>query len=139
MLTVVLSLIAAVNRAFHDFLVQPVTRRAGAFTAMFWVLTTNTALLMAVSLSVDGLPSGPGEWRGVAIAALGGILYVSGLAVLLHGLAVGNLSIVTPLASLMGGVGARRDPAGRGDQRSQRRRLAARRRRGRAHGDGQGS
>lgn len=106
MLTVALSLTAAVSWGFHDFLVQPVTRRASAFTAMFWVLAASTVILTCFSLTTDGLPSQAEEWRGVAIAAFGGILYTVGMAVLLHGLAVGNLSIVTPLCSLMGGMAA---------------------------------
>lgn len=101
----VLSLTAAVGWAFHDFLVQPVTRRAGAFTAMFWVLAASTAILMAGSLAWGGLPAGD-EWTAVGIAAVGGVLYVLGVAALLHGLEVGNLSVVTPLCSLMGGVTA---------------------------------
>ena len=106
MITVVLSLTAAVGWAFHDFLVQPVTRRAGAFTAMFWVLAASTVILMAFSLALGGVPSGGDEWRAIGIAAVGGVLYVLGVAVLLHGLQVGNLSVVTPLCSLMGGVTA---------------------------------
>lgn len=92
--------------AFHDFLVQPVTRRAGAFTAMFWVLAASTVILMAFSLALGGVPSGGAEWRAIGIAAVGGVLYVLAVAVLLHGLQVGNLSVVTPLCSLMGGVTA---------------------------------
>ncbi len=106
MITVVLSLTAAVGWAFHDFLVQPVTRKAGAFTAMFWVLAASTVILMAFSLALGGVPSGGAEWRAVGIAAVGGVLYVVAVAVLLHGLQVGNLSVVTPLCSLMGGVTA---------------------------------
>jgi len=105
-ITVVLSLTAAVGWAFHDFLVQPVTRRAGAFTAMFWVLAASTVILMAVSLAYGGVPSGGDAWRAIGIAAVGGVLYVLGVAALLHGLQVGNLSVVTPLCSLMGGVTA---------------------------------
>ena len=106
MITVVLSLTAAVGWAFHDFLVQPVTRRAGAFTAMFWVLAASTVILMAFSLALGGVPSGGDEWRAIGVAAVGGVLYVVAVAVLLHGLQVGNLSVVTPLCSLMGGVTA---------------------------------
>ena len=72
---------------------------------MFWVLAASTALLMAASLAWGGLPSG-GQWGAVGIAAVGGVLYVLAVAALLHGLEVGNLSVVTPLCSLMGGVTA---------------------------------
>ena len=72
---------------------------------MFWVLAASTALLMAASLVWGGLPRG-GEWSAVGIAAVGGVLYVLAVAALLHGLEVGNLSVVTPLCSLMGGVTA---------------------------------
>ena len=81
------------------------TRRAGAFTALFWVLAASTVILMVVSLAWAGLPSGP-EWRSVGIAAVGGVLYVVAVSALLRGLQVGNLSVVTPLCSLMGGVTA---------------------------------
>jgi drug/metabolite transporter (DMT)-like permease len=105
-ITVVLSLTAAVGWAFHDFLAQPVTRRAGAFTAMFWVLAASTVILMAFSLALGGVPSGGDEWRAIGVAAVGGVLYVLAVAALLHGLQVGKLSVVTPLCSLMGGVTA---------------------------------
>ena len=122
MITVVLSLTAAVGWAFHDFLVQPVTRRAGAFTAMFWVLAASTVILMAFSLALGGVPSGGDEWRAIGVAAVGGVLYVVAVAVLLHGLQVGNLSVVTPLCSLDGRRHrARRHPAGRARRHAQRR------------------
>ena len=72
---------------------------------MFWVLIASTALLMAASLAWGGLPHGA-EWGAVGIAAVGGVLYVVAVAALLHGLEIGNLSVVTPLCSLMGGVTA---------------------------------
>jgi drug/metabolite transporter (DMT)-like permease len=105
-LTVVLSLGAALGWGFHDFLIQPATRRVGAFTAMFWVLLVSTAVLMTTALVLDGLPAGGAEWRAVGIAAGGGTTYVLGVALLFHALEVGKLSIVTPLVALMGGVGA---------------------------------
>lgn len=106
MLTVVLSLAAAFSWGFHDFLIQPATRRVGALAALFWVLLVSTLVLMATALAVDGLPSGAAEWRAVGIAAGGGITYVLGVATLFHALEVGKLSLVTPLVALMGGVAA---------------------------------
>lgn len=106
MLTVVLSLAAALSWGFHDFLIQPATRRVGAFAALFWVLLVSTVVLMVTALAVDGLPSGAAEWRAVGIAAGGGITYVLGVATLFHALEVGKLSLVTPLVALMGGVAA---------------------------------
>jgi drug/metabolite transporter (DMT)-like permease len=105
-LTVVLSLAAALSWGFHDFLIQPATRRVGAFAALFWVLLVSTVVLMVTALAVDGLPSGAAEWRAVGIAAGGGITYVLGVATLFHALEVGKLSLVTPLVALMGGVAA---------------------------------
>lgn len=105
-LTVVLSLAAALSWGFHDFLIQPATRRVGAFAAVFWVLFVSAAILFVTALAIDGLPSGVAEWRAVAIAAGGGITYVLGVTTLFHALEVGKLSLVTPLVALMGGVAA---------------------------------
>jgi drug/metabolite transporter (DMT)-like permease len=106
MLTIVLSLAAALGWAFHDFIIQPATRRAGPFTAMFWAMLTSTAILLTAALAIDGIPTSSADWTAVGIAGVGGILYVGGVACLLRALSVGDLSLVTPLAALMGGVGS---------------------------------
>lgn len=106
MLTVFLGLGAALSWGFHDFIIQPATRRVGAFAAMFWVLLISSAALMTTALALDGLPNGAVEWRAVGISAGGGITYVLGVATLYHALAVGKLSLVTPLVALSGGAAA---------------------------------
>jgi drug/metabolite transporter (DMT)-like permease len=105
-LTIVLGLTAAAGWGLHDFLIQPVARKAGPYTALFWVVLASAAILMGAALAIDGVPSGGAEWRAVAIAAGGGVTYVISVAALLRGLAVGDLSLVTPLVALGGGVGA---------------------------------
>jgi uncharacterized membrane protein len=64
------------------------------------------AILLPLALVFDGLPRGDGAGRAVAFAALSGVCEFLGLGALLKGLATGNLSVVTPLASLSGGFAA---------------------------------
>ena len=61
------------------------------------------AILLPLALVLTGPPSGPAEWRAAAYAAASGLCEAAALACLLRGLVTGNLSIVTPLASLAGG------------------------------------
>ena len=61
------------------------------------------AILLPLALVLTGLPSGSAEWRAAAFAAASGLCEAAALACLLRGLVTGNLSIVTPLASLAGG------------------------------------
>lgn len=103
MLTVVLGLGSALGYAMHDFLMVKVVRAAAVWTALAWSMGVGLAILLPLALLLDGLPAGPAEWRAVGFAALSGICEAGGLACLLRGLVTGNLSIVTPLASLAGG------------------------------------
>jgi len=61
-------------------------------------------ILLPLALVLYGLPSGAAEWRATAFAMGGGLCEAAALACLLRGLVTGDLSIVTPLASLAGGV-----------------------------------
>ena len=103
MLTVVLGLGSALGYALYDFLMVKVVRAAAVWTALTWSMGVGLIILVPLALLVDGLPSGSAEWRAVAFAMAGGVCEAAGMGCLLRGLVKGNLSVVTPLASLTGG------------------------------------
>ena len=103
MLTVVLGLGSALGYALHDFLMVKVVRAAAVWTALTWSMGVGVVVLLPLALILDGPPSGPAEWRAVAFATASGVCEAAGLGCLLRGLVVGDLSVVTPLASLAGG------------------------------------
>ena len=103
MLTVVIGLGAALGYALHDFLMVKVVRAAAVWTALTWSMGVGLVILLPLALVIDGPPSGSAEWRAVAFAAASGVCEAAGLGCLLRGLVTGNLSVVTPLASLAGG------------------------------------
>lgn len=106
MLTVASGLASALGYAVHDYLLVRIVRSASVWTALLWVMFVGLAILVPLALVLDGVPSGDAEWRAAAFAAGSGILELLGLGALLKGLATGNLSVVTPLASLGGGFAA---------------------------------
>ena len=103
MLTVVLGLGSALGYALHDFLMVKVVRAAAVWTALTWSMGVGLVILLPLALVIDGPPSGSAEWRAVAFATASGVCEAAGLGCLLRGLVTGNLSVVTPLASLAGG------------------------------------
>ena len=103
MLTVVLGLGSALGYALHDFLMVKVVRAAAVWTALTWSMGIGLVILLPLALVLSGPPSGSAEWRAVAFAAASGVCEAAGLGCLLRGLVTGNLSVVTPLASLAGG------------------------------------
>ena len=103
MLTIVLGLGSALGYALHDFLMVKVVRAAAVWTALTWSMGVGVVVLLPLALILDGPPSGPAEWRAVAFATASGVCEAAGLGCLLRGLVVGDLSVVTPLASLAGG------------------------------------
>ena len=103
MLTIVLGLGSALGYALHDFLMVKVVRAAAVWTALTWSMGVGVVVLLPLALILDGPPSGPAEWRAVAFATASGVCEAGGLGCLLRGLVVGDLSVVTPLASLAGG------------------------------------
>jgi drug/metabolite transporter (DMT)-like permease len=103
MLTVVLGLGSALGYALHDFLMVKVVRAAAVWTALVWSMGVGLAILLPLALLLEGPPSGDAEWRAAAFAGASGLCEAAALACLLRGLVTGNLSIVTPLASLAGG------------------------------------
>jgi drug/metabolite transporter (DMT)-like permease len=106
MLTVASGLASALGYAVHDYLLVRIVRSASLWTALLWVMFVGLAMLLPLALIVDGLPSGREQWHAAAFAAGSGVLELLGLGALLKGLATGNLSVVTPLASLGGGFAA---------------------------------
>ena len=103
MLTVVLGLGSALGYALHDFLMVKVVRAAAVWTALTWSMGIGLVILLPLALVIDGPPSDAAEWRAVAFATASGVCEAAGLGALLRGLVTGNLSVVTPLASLAGG------------------------------------
>lgn len=106
MLTAALALSSAFAYTLHDYLMMRVVRAAPVLTALFWVQLVGAAVLLPLWLTMEGAPSGAGQWRAAGLAALTGPLEILALAFLLKGLALGKLSIVGPLAALGGGFGA---------------------------------
>jgi drug/metabolite transporter (DMT)-like permease len=106
MLTVASGLASAFGYAVHDYLLIRIVRSASLWTALLWVMFVGLAILLPLALVVDGVPGGEQQWRAAAFAAASGVLELLGLGALLKGLATGNLSVVTPLASLGGGFAA---------------------------------
>ncbi len=104
MLTVVLGLGSALGYALHDFLMVKVVRAVALWTAMSWSMAVGLVILLPLALVLYGPPAGDAEWRAVGFAMAGGLCEAAALACLLRGLVTGNLSIVTPLASLAGGI-----------------------------------
>ena len=104
MLTVVFGLGSALGYALHDFLMVKVVRAVALWTAMSWSMAVGLLILLPLALVLYGPPAGDAEWRAAGFAVAGGLCEAAALACLLRGLVTGNLSIVTPLASLAGGI-----------------------------------
>ena len=104
MLTVLLGFGTATGYALHDFLMVKVVRAASVWTGLTWSMGVALAILLPLALVLDGPPSGSAEWRAAGIAVASGLAEAAGLACLLRGLVTGRLSLVTPLASLSGGL-----------------------------------
>jgi drug/metabolite transporter (DMT)-like permease len=104
MLTVFLGLGSAMGYVLHDFLMVKVVRAVAVWTAMTWSMAAATLLLVPLALILHGPPSGASQWHAAEFAVMGGLCETAALACLLRGLVTGNLSIVTPLASLAGGI-----------------------------------
>ena len=104
MLTVVFGLGSALGYALHDFLMVKVVRAVALWTAMSWSMAVGLVILLPLALVLYGPPAGAAEWRAAGFAMAGGLCEAAALACLLRGLVTGNLSIVTPLASLAGGI-----------------------------------
>ncbi len=104
MLTVVLGLGSAMGYVLHDFLMVKVVRAVAIWTAMAWSMGVGLVILLPAALLLYGPPGGSVEWRAAGFAVAGGLCEAAALACLLRGLVTGNLSIVTPLASLAGGL-----------------------------------
>jgi drug/metabolite transporter (DMT)-like permease len=102
-LTVLVGLGSALGYALHDFLMVKVVRAVAVLTALTWSMGVGLVVLLPLALLLTGPPSGSAEWRAVAYASAGGVCEAAGLGCLLRGLVTGNLSVVTPLASLAGG------------------------------------
>jgi drug/metabolite transporter (DMT)-like permease len=106
-LTVALALGAALSYAVSDLLAQRVTRSgASVVSTLTWILATGTAITVPVTAFGGGLPHGSTGLADVGYATAAGAAYVIAYASLVRGLRVGNISLVTPLASLQGAVAA---------------------------------
>jgi drug/metabolite transporter (DMT)-like permease len=105
-LTILLGLGSAFCYALVDLLMVKVVRAVPVATAMVWLVGVGVLVSVPLALAVDGVPRGDAEWRGLGIAALGGLTYMAALGALFRGLAVGQLSIVSPLNALEGAFAA---------------------------------
>lgn len=101
MLTVLTGLLSSLSYSTSDMLSQNVSRATRPLTQIVWVLVTGVVIAVPVALIVDGLPHGR-EWQGAGLAALAGVLYFAAFYCLLRGLQVGDLGLVSALASLQG-------------------------------------
>lgn len=101
MLTVLTGLLSSLSYSVSDMLSQNVSRATRPLTQIVWVLVTGVVIAVPVALIVDGLPHGH-EWQGAGLAALAGLLYLAAFFCLLRGLQVGDLGLVSALASLQG-------------------------------------
>jgi len=100
-LTILSGLLTSLSYATSDMFSQRVTRETRPLTQMLWVLGTGVVIIVPVALLLSGVPQ-DGEWRGAGLAALAGILYFVALFCLFRGLQVGDLGLVSALASLQG-------------------------------------
>ncbi len=106
MLTVTLGLTAAFCYALVDLLMVRVVRTVPVALALVWLVGVGALISVPLALFVDGVPSGSAEWRGVGIAAIGGVTYMAALGAMFRGLAVGQLSIMSPITALEGAFAA---------------------------------
>jgi drug/metabolite transporter (DMT)-like permease len=100
-LTAGLALCATAAFALADLVNMQLTRSAGLLCTLVWVLVIGFVLTVAVSLALNGPPTGP-ELVPVARAAGAGVLTVGALGCLFKGLRVGRLAIVAPIVALDG-------------------------------------
>lgn len=105
MLTILAGLLASLSYASSDMFSQRVTRETRPLTQMVWVLVAGVAVVLPIAILVNGLPDA-GQGRGAGLAALAGALYVGALFCLLRGLQVGDLGLISALASLQGAYAA---------------------------------
>lgn len=105
MLTVVLGLGAAFCYALSDFLMVRVVRTVPVSVALVWLVGIGVVVSVPLALVVDGPPVGA-QSRDLGLAALGGVTYMAALGALFRGLAVGQLSVVSPLSALEGAFAA---------------------------------
>jgi drug/metabolite transporter (DMT)-like permease len=100
-ITVICGLLTSLSYATSDMFSQRVARETRPLTQIVWVMATGALIIVPIAVVVDGLPIG-GEWRGVGLSALAGLLYFLALACLFRGLQVGDLGLVSALISLQG-------------------------------------
>lgn len=100
MITVIFSLATAFSYALQDYLMMPVARVTSAIAGVLWIRVVAVLALVAVAATVGGLPSGGEEWRAAGFAALGGVFEVAAFIAWLTALRHGQLSVISPLASL---------------------------------------
>lgn len=101
-MTAGLALFSAGAYALADLTNMHLMRSAGLVCTLVWVLAIGFVLTMAVSLALNGPPSGS-ELVPAAKAAAAGMLTVGALGCLFKGLRVGRLAIVAPIVALDGG------------------------------------
>jgi drug/metabolite transporter (DMT)-like permease len=97
-MTVLLSLLAAASYGLSDFIGGVVSKRVSPWTVALTAQLGGAAMILALSLGVDGHPVAADFWWG----ALAGIGNGVGTAFLYRGLSSGRMGVVAPVS----GVGA---------------------------------
>ncbi len=100
MIAVLFSLGTAFSYALQDYLMMPVARVTSVIAGVLWIRVVAVLVLVATVAIIGGRPTGGEEWRAVGFAALGGVFEVAAFAAWLTALGRGQLSVVSPLASL---------------------------------------
>jgi drug/metabolite transporter (DMT)-like permease len=105
-MTVLLGLGAALAWGLTDLqLVRLARLGTPPLLAMAWALLIGLGAIVPLAVVVDGLPAA-GDGRAVAAAAVAGVGYLSGFALVLHAVSRGSLAVVAPLVGLEGGIAA---------------------------------
>lgn len=103
--TIALGLLGALCFAVADLLNTRLSRGLHATTTLTWTFAVALVPLVVLALVAGDVPEA-GDGPAVLRAAVAGVLYVLALGALLLGLRRGDLSIVSPLTALEGGVAA---------------------------------
>jgi drug/metabolite transporter (DMT)-like permease len=96
--TVLLSLLAAASYGLSDFIGGVVSKRVSPWAVALSAQLGGAALILALTLGVDGDPTRTDLWWGAAAGIGNGV----GTAFLYRGLSLGRMGVVAPVS----GVGA---------------------------------
>ncbi|MGH8928772.1 MAG: EamA family transporter, partial [Acidimicrobiia bacterium] len=98
----VLALLASLIYGAADFLGGMAGRRMPVFTVVLW--SQAVGLVLAVVAALGFPASQQRQLTGLGWGAIAGLLGTAGLVALYRGLAMGRMSIVSPIAALLSGL-----------------------------------